>query len=73
MNGREIIVKVADLQVAGAGDQLVTVGLGSCIAIVLHDRDAAAQSHGEQLVARSADLEVGDLDDDLVAVHAARR
>ena len=37
MNGREIIVKVADLQVAGAGDQLVTVGLGSCIAIVLHD------------------------------------
>lgn len=34
---REIIVRVADLQVGGAGDQLVTVGLGSCIAIVLHD------------------------------------
>ena len=41
--------------------------------IVQHDRDAAAQSHGDQLVARSADLEVGDLDDDLAAVHAARR
>ena len=36
-NGREIIVRVADLQVGGAGDVLVTVGLGSCIAIVLHD------------------------------------
>ena len=37
MNGREILVKVADLQVGGPGDQLVTVGLGSCIAIVLYD------------------------------------
>ena len=37
MKGQEIIVKVADLRVGGAGDQLVTVGLGSCIAIVLHD------------------------------------
>jgi chemotaxis protein CheD len=37
---REIVVKVADLQVGGAGDQLVTVGLGSCIAIVLYDPDA---------------------------------
>jgi chemotaxis protein CheD len=37
MSQREIIVKVADLQVGGAGDQLVTIGLGSCIAIVLHD------------------------------------
>jgi chemotaxis protein CheD len=37
---REIIVKVADLQVGGAGDILVTVGLGSCIAIVLHDAEA---------------------------------
>ena len=27
---------------------------------VQHDRDAAAQSHGDQLVARSADLEVGE-------------
>jgi chemotaxis protein CheD len=38
MSDREIIVRVADLQVGGAGDLLVTVGLGSCIAIVLHDR-----------------------------------
>jgi chemotaxis protein CheD len=33
----EIIVRVADLR-AGAGDDiLVTIGLGSCVAIVLHD------------------------------------
>ena len=37
MTGRDILVKVADLQVGGAGDQLITIGLGSCIAIVLHD------------------------------------
>jgi chemotaxis protein CheD len=37
MSKREIIVRVADLQVGGAGDLLVTVGLGSCIAIVLYD------------------------------------
>jgi chemotaxis protein CheD len=40
MTGHEIVVKVADLRVGGAGDQLVTVGLGSCIAIVLHDGTA---------------------------------
>ena len=40
MTPREIIVRVADLQVGGAGDLLVTVGLGSCIAIVLHDPHA---------------------------------
>jgi chemotaxis protein CheD len=37
---REIIVRVADLQVGGAGDLLMTVGLGSCIAIVLYDPGA---------------------------------
>lgn len=37
MSRREIVVRVADLQVGGAGDLLVTVGLGSCIAIVLYD------------------------------------
>lgn len=37
MTPRDIVVKVADLKVGGAGDRLVTVGLGSCIAIVLHD------------------------------------
>ena len=40
MSGNEIIVRVADLRVGGAGDQLLTVGLGSCIAIVLHDGTA---------------------------------
>jgi chemotaxis protein CheD len=40
MTPREIIVRVADLQVGGVGDLLVTVGLGSCIAIVLHDAGA---------------------------------
>jgi chemotaxis protein CheD len=40
MSQREIIVRVADLQVGGAGDLLITVGLGSCIAIVLHDPEA---------------------------------
>jgi chemotaxis protein CheD len=40
MNRREIIVRVADLQTGGVGDLLVTVGLGSCIAIVLHDAEA---------------------------------
>jgi chemotaxis protein CheD len=33
----EVIVRVADLNVGGADDVLVTVGLGSCVAIVLHD------------------------------------
>jgi chemotaxis protein CheD len=37
---REIIVRVADLQTGGVGDVLVTIGLGSCIAIVLHDAEA---------------------------------
>ena len=40
MSTREIVVRVADLQVGGAGDALITVGLGSCIAIVLHDPEA---------------------------------
>lgn len=40
MSDREIVVRMADLQVGGAGDRLVTIGLGSCIAIVLHDKVA---------------------------------
>jgi chemotaxis protein CheD len=31
------VVRVADLQVASAGEVLITVGLGSCVAIVLYD------------------------------------
>lgn len=33
----EIMVRVADLRAAGAGGVLVTVGLGSCVAVALHD------------------------------------
>ncbi len=36
MNG-EIIVRVADLRVGASRDVLVTIGLGSCVAVVLHD------------------------------------
>ena len=36
MNG-EIIVRVADLRVGSNTDVLVTIGLGSCVAVVLHD------------------------------------
>ena len=36
----EIRVKVADLAVGGAEDTLVTIGLGSCVAIALYDADA---------------------------------
>ncbi len=32
-----IVVKVADLQVAAGEEELVTLGLGSCVAICLHD------------------------------------
>jgi chemotaxis protein CheD len=34
------MVRVADLRTGGADDVLVTVGLGSCVAIVLHDPQA---------------------------------
>lgn len=37
MTGREIVVRVADLQVATGDAVLTTVGLGSCVAILLHD------------------------------------
>ena len=40
MNPRQIFVKVAHHAVGGAGDVLVTLGLGSCVAILLHDRQA---------------------------------
>ena len=33
----DIVVRVADLRVGREGDVLVTVGLGSCVAIILHD------------------------------------
>jgi chemotaxis protein CheD len=40
VSGRELVVRVADLQVGAGEDTLVTVGLGSCVAIVLHDAEA---------------------------------
>jgi chemotaxis protein CheD len=40
MSGRELVVRVADLRVGIADDILVTQGLGSCVAILLHDAKA---------------------------------
>jgi chemotaxis protein CheD len=40
VSGSEIIVGVADLRAGTARDVLVTVGLGSCVAILLHDAQA---------------------------------
>jgi chemotaxis protein CheD len=37
VSGTELLVRVADLRAGGAGDVLLTVGLGSCVAILLHD------------------------------------
>jgi chemotaxis protein CheD len=36
----EVIVRVADLRAGHGGEVLVTVGLGSCVAILLHDPQA---------------------------------
>ncbi len=40
MSGNEIVVRVSDMAVGGAEDVLVTVGLGSCVAIMLYDPEA---------------------------------
>ncbi len=40
MSGRELVVRVADLRSGLADDTLITVGLGSCVAILLHDAEA---------------------------------
>ncbi len=40
MSAPELIVRVADLKVGVAERVLVTIGLGSCIGIMLHDADA---------------------------------
>jgi chemotaxis protein CheD len=40
MSGRELVVRVADLRVGVEDDILVTLGLGSCVAILLHDAEA---------------------------------
>lgn len=41
MNPGDVVVRVADLKVARGDRTLITVGLGSCVAIVLHDAEAA--------------------------------
>jgi chemotaxis protein CheD len=40
VTGREIVVRVADLKVGCREDVLMTVGLGSCVAIMLYDPTA---------------------------------
>jgi chemotaxis protein CheD len=40
VSGREIVVRVADLRVGTEEQTLVTIGLGSCVAIVLYDSAA---------------------------------
>jgi chemotaxis protein CheD len=40
VSGRELVVRVADLRTGVADDTLMTVGLGSCVAILLHDAEA---------------------------------
>jgi chemotaxis protein CheD len=40
VSDRELVVRVADLRIGVAEDVLVTVGLGSCVAILLHDSEA---------------------------------
>jgi chemotaxis protein CheD len=37
VSGQELLVRVADLRIGMGDDVLVTVGLGSCVAILLHD------------------------------------
>ena len=41
MSDRRIIVKMGELAVGQGDDELVTVGLGSCVAILLHDAERA--------------------------------
>jgi chemotaxis protein CheD len=40
LSARVVIVRVADLRSGRADDVLVTVGLGSCVAIMLYDAEA---------------------------------
>lgn len=37
MNGGERVVRLADIEVGAAGDTLVALGLGSCVAVIIHD------------------------------------
>ena len=37
MSAADLLIRVAELNIGGEGDTLLTIGLGSCVAIVLHD------------------------------------
>ncbi len=50
----EIIVKVADLRSGTGNDVLVTIGLGSCVAIVLYDATARVGGMAHVLLPSSA-------------------
>jgi len=40
MSVGEVVVHVAEYKVGGAGEILLTIGLGSCVAVALHDAEA---------------------------------
>lgn len=40
MREREVLVRVAEYRAGGAGEILLTIGLGSCVAVALHDERA---------------------------------
>lgn len=85
MIAHEILVRVARHAVGGAGDLLMTVGLGSCVAIVLNDATArvGGLAHvllpepvaGETVVNahKFAETAVPRLIDEVCAAGAARR
>ncbi len=60
MSDAEIVVKVADLRVGGEGDVLVTIGLGSCVAIMLHDPAAKIGGLAHILLPSKALTRMGD-------------
>ena len=40
MTEREVLIRVAEYRAGRAGDVLLTIGLGSCVAVALHDAEA---------------------------------
>jgi chemotaxis protein CheD len=84
MNRRQVIVKVAQHAVATEGEVLVTLGLGSCVAIMMHDAEARVGGMAHVLLpdpslarvrdnpARFATTAVPLLIEEMVAAGAAR-
>lgn len=52
--GRETVIKVAEWAVECDGGVLVTLGLGSCVAIMLHDQKAAVGAMAHVLLPSSS-------------------